>query len=187
VVRLVLALCAGGALALVVGWNGSEAATTTTTTTTPSTETVTSTQTVTSTTTTTATSPTQTTTVTETKTAPGPTTSISNQTTTVTTAPAPQPANNSSGDVPTWAWVVMGVMALAIVGLIALVVRERDLRTIAERRISDQGPSRAGPGYGSQESGYGRQGSEYDTQRFEPRDQPPGGGGQGSGPNRPAS
>lgn len=140
---LTLALLAGGALALVVGWSGSEAATTT-----PSTETVTSTQTVTSTTTTTATAPTETTTTTETKTAPGATTTIHNQTTTVQTAPASQTGNHSSSSVPTWAWVVMALEALAIVALIFLLVRERDLRALAERRLSGPGPNPAPPGYG---------------------------------------
>ena len=157
-VRLMLALVAGAALALVVSWTASEAATTSTTTT-PSTETVTSTQTVTSTTTTTATAPAQTTTLTETKTAaaPAPTTSITNHTTTVQTAPTTQTANNSSGTVPTWAWVVMGLGALAILALIGLLVRERDLRTNAEKQASAHPSYSAASGYGSPESGYGGQ------------------------------
>ncbi|MBV8998481.1 MAG: hypothetical protein JO304_05450, partial [Solirubrobacterales bacterium] len=128
-----LALLAGGALALAVSWTGSEAATTPTTAA-PSTETVTSTQTVTSTTTTTATAPTQTTTVTQTTTAAASAPTTIHQTTTVQTAPASQTGNNSSNNVPTWAWVVMGLEALAIVALIVLLVRERDLRTLAENR-----------------------------------------------------
>ena len=165
-----LALLAGGALALAVSWTSSEAQTTPTTTT-PSTETVTSTQTVTSTTTTTATAPTQTTTTTETKTAAAPPpTTITNHTTTVQTAPASQTGNNSSSDVPTWAWVVMGLEALAIVALIVMFVRERDLRTLAETRIRDLEAYPAAPPYRVQEPGYGSRESDYPTQRLEPGD-----------------
>jgi hypothetical protein len=179
-IRLALALLVGVALALVVGWTGSEAQTTT-----PSTDTVTSTQTVTSTTTTTATAPTQTTTTTETKTAPGATTTIHNQTTTVQTAPSSQTANHSSSTVPTWAWVVMAVEALAIVALIFLLVRERDLRALAERRLAAPGPNPAAPGYGQPGSRYAGEQPEYPTERFDPPNRGPGPGGPPSGPNRP--
>lgn len=175
-VRVMLALLAGGALALVVSWTGSEAATTTTTT--PSTETVTSTQTVTSTTTTTATAPTQTTTTTETKTAPGATTTVHNQTTTVQTAPASETGNHSSSSVPTWAWVVMALEALAIVALIFLLVRERDLRTLAERRLAAPDPYPPPAGYGTPGSRYVGEEPEPPTQRFDPPRRGPGPGGQ---------
>ncbi|HYQ37127.1 MAG TPA: hypothetical protein VER10_14810, partial [Mycobacterium sp.] len=152
---LIVALVAGVLLAFVVGRSTSEAASTDTTTPT-TTETVTSTVTTTSTTTTTATAPTQTTTVTETKTA---TPTISNHTTTVETAPATQTANNSSSTVPTWAWVVIGLEALAIVGLIVMIVRERDMRQLAEQRMADReqrmadrGSYGGAPGYSDQES-----------------------------------
>jgi hypothetical protein len=82
--------------------------------------------------------------------------------------------------VPTWAWVVMGLEALAIVGLIVMIVRERDMRQLAEQRMADRGSYGASPGYGGQ-------GSEYDRPEWEPGGgQPPGPGGPPSGPpNRP--
>lgn len=162
-------------MAVLVSWTGSQAATTTTTT--PSTETVTSTQTVTS--TTTATAPTQTTTTTETKTAPGATTTIHNQTTTVQTAPASQTGNQSSSTVPTWAWVVMAALALLSVALIFLLVRERDLRALAETRLASAAPPAAAPGYGRPPPRYPGQESEYPTERFDPPRRGPG------GPDRP--
>jgi hypothetical protein len=77
--------------------------------------------------------------------------------------------------VPTWAWVVMAVLALATVALIFMLVRERDLRALAERRLSAAGPYPAAPGYGQE--------SEYPTQRFDPPRRGPGPGGP---PDRPA-
>ena len=99
----------------------------------------------------------------------------------------------------------MGLEALAIVALIVLLVRERDLRTLAENRIRDweaypaaQGYRGQEPGYGSQSRGYGRQGSGYGsaepgresdnpTQRLEPGDRPRGRGSDPPGPGRPRS
>ena len=65
----------------------------------------------------------------------------------------------------------MGLEALAILALIGLWLRERDLRTDAETRISELEAYRARPGYPGQDPGYG--GPGY------------GPGGQGSGPDRP--
>jgi hypothetical protein len=76
--------------------------------------------------------------------------------------------------------VVIGLEALAIVGLIVMVVRERDMRQLSEQRLKDRGSYGAAPGYGAQ-------GSEYDTPGWESGGgQPPRPGGPPSGPpNRP--
>jgi hypothetical protein len=89
--------------------------------------------------------------------------------------------------VPTWAWAVMAAEALAIVALIFLLVRERDLRALSEQRLSDQGPHPPAPGYGSQGPGYVDPESEYPTQSFDPRGPGSGRGGQPPGSDRPRS
>jgi hypothetical protein len=81
----------------------------------------------------------------------------------------------------------MGVEALAIAVLIVMLVRDRDLRAFAEKRVKELEANRAAPGYGGQPSGYGPQGSEYPTQSFDPRGQPPGPGSRPPGSDPPRS
>jgi hypothetical protein len=78
--------------------------------------------------------------------------------------------------VPAWAWVVMAVEAVAIVMLIFLLVRERDLHALAEQRLSAARTYPAASRADASGSRYTGQESEYPTQRLDPPGGDPGAG-----------
>ena len=77
---------------------------------------------------------------TKTVTEPGRTTTIESHTTSVAVKPTTSTSGGSSGDIPAWAWVLIGAGAVALVVAIFMMGR-----THGERRRD----ARPGPGYAS--------------------------------------
>jgi cytoskeletal protein RodZ len=71
---------------------------------------------------------TDTVTKTETTTAPGRTTTIQSNTTTVKVTPTTASAKQSSGDIPAWAWVLIGAGAVLLVVAVFMIGRSRGAR-----------------------------------------------------------
>ena len=82
----------------------------------------------------------ETTTVQETTTAPA-TTVVTTATVPPTTAPTTTAAESTSSGTPTWVWVVLGLLAAALIGLLVYVLTHRGPATVpeAERRLRLQG------------------------------------------------
>jgi hypothetical protein len=83
---------------------------------------------------------TQTVTRTETTTLPGNTTTISSHTTSVKVNPTTTSDKESSGSIPAWGWVLIGVGAVLLVVAIFMIGRSRGAR--ARDAAAASGPSR---------------------------------------------
>ena len=79
---------------------------------------------------------------TKTVTEPGRTTTVESHTTTVAVKPTTSTSGGSSGDIPSWAWVLIGAGAVALVVAIFMVGR-----THGQRRRDAQ----PGPGYATEQ------------------------------------
>ncbi len=84
---------------------------------------------------------TETVTKTETATAPGRTTTIQSNTTTVKVTPTTASAEESSGGLPAWAWVLIGAGAVLLVVAIFMIGRSRGTRA----RDATAPPGSTGP------------------------------------------